>query len=72
MFHYWYNLEINFRCQPIVCDRCFNENHNHYYYMVFLKNIHINNIKMLYHEKFDVSDINKTSASKECMFCLSL
>ena len=30
---YWYFLEINF--QPKVCNDCFNENDNHYYYKVF-------------------------------------
>ena len=25
------------RFKPKVCDGCFNENHNHYYYNVFLK-----------------------------------
>ena len=35
--HYWYFLEINFEFQLKVCDGCLNENHNHYYYKVFLE-----------------------------------
>ena len=35
--HYWYFLQINFRFQPKLCDDCFNENHNHYYFKVFLE-----------------------------------
>ena len=37
IFPYWHFLEINFRFQPKVCDGCLNENHNHYYYKVFLE-----------------------------------
>ena len=52
---------------PKECDGCFNENHNHYYYKVFLKSVHINNIKMLYYARIEVSEginVNKTNASK--------
>ena len=52
---------------PKVCDGCFNENHNHYYYKVFLKSVHINNIKMLYYARTEVSEginVNMTSVSK--------
>ena len=35
--YYRYFHEINFRFQPKVCNDCFNENHNHHYYKVFLK-----------------------------------
>ena len=35
--HYWYFLEINFRFQPKLCDDCFNKNHNHCYFKVFLE-----------------------------------
>ena len=35
--HLWYFLEINFRFQPKVCDNCFKENHNNYYYTVFVE-----------------------------------
>ena len=37
IFPYWHFLEINFRFQPKVCDGCLNENHNQYYYKVFLE-----------------------------------
>ena len=40
--------------------------------MCFQKNVHVNNIQMLYHNKIDVSggiDVNKTSACKGCIFC---
>ena len=51
-----------------VWDGCFNANHNRYYYKIFLKNVHINNINMLYHDGIKVSKgiaVIKTSASKE-------
>ena len=38
----------------------------------FLQNVHINNIKIIYYDRIDVSegiDVNKTSASKGCVFC---
>ena len=38
IFHYWYFLHINFRFQPKLFAGCFNENHNNYYYKVFLEN----------------------------------
>ena len=34
--HYWYFLDIYLRFQPKLCDGCFIENHNHYYYKVLL------------------------------------
>ena len=37
----------------------------------FLKNIHINNIKMLYYDRIDVcesTDVNKTSVQKGALF----
>ena len=39
---------------------------------IFLEKIHINNIHMLYYDTIEVSegtDINKTSAPKECDIC---
>ena len=51
--HYWYFLEINFRFQSKVCNGCFNENHNHYYYKMFLEGL----------------VVKKTSASKEQIIC---
>ena len=38
IFNYWYFLQINFRFQPKIFADCFNENHNHYYYKMFLEN----------------------------------
>ena len=41
----------------------------------FWKNVHVNNINMLYFDRIDVSegiDDNKTSASKECIICHNL
>ena len=46
-----------------------NENHNHYYYHVFLEK-HTNNIKMVYYRKTEISegiDVDKTIA-KELKF----
>ena len=40
--------------------------------IIIIKNVHINNIKMLYYNKIEVSEgvhVNKTSASKECIIC---
>ena len=58
-----------FQFHPKVCDDCFNENHNHYYYKVFLTHFQINNMKMLYYDRINISegiDINKTSTLKVC------
>ena len=63
---------MNFRFHPKVCDGCCNEIHNYYYYKVFLKNVHINNTKMQYYYKIDISEdiyVNKTGASAECIIC---
>ena len=38
----------------------------------FWKNVHMNNINIAYYDEIDISegiDVNKTSASKECIIC---
>lgn len=70
IWHYWYFLEIKFRLLSKVCYGFLNENHSHYYYKMFYKNVHINNIEILYYDETDLSEgigVNKTSLSKECI-----
>ena len=72
MCHYCYFLEKNFRIQPKAFHGCFNENHNRYYYKVFLENVEVNSIDILYYDRIEVSEginINNLSASKECIIC---
>ena len=60
----WYK----FKCMKIVFRAAFHEN-NKYYPQVFLC---MNNVKMLYFERTDVSkgtDASKTSNSRECGIC---
>ena len=57
----------------ILIKSVFNKDKNSCYYHIYsLRNVHINNINMLYYDKIDVSegiDINKISASKEHAIC---
>ena len=69
---YLYFLEINFRFQLKVCDGFFNENHNRYYYKVFLEKCSYNNIIMLFFNRNDISEginLNKTNELKEYIIC---
>ena len=43
-----------------------------YLFLIKQKNVYVIMIKMLYYNRFNVSegiDVNKTSASKECIIC---
>ena len=64
----------------ILIKSVWNKDKNNYYYIIFLEKLQMNYLKnkflykieMLYYNKIDVSDgtdINKTSASKECDIC---
>ena len=56
----------------ILTKSVFNENHNHQTIKCFQKNVHINNIKILYYNRIVISegtDVNKSSSSKECIIC---
>ena len=43
-----------------------------YLFLIKQKNVYVIMVKMLYYNRFNVSegiDVNKTSASKECIIC---
>ena len=68
------NKTIEISAMTIVARAVFHKN-NKYYRQLFLDEwLHklLNNIKMLHFDKIDVSkgtDVNKTSASKDCDIC---
>ena len=60
---------LNLHNVIILIKSVFDKDENNYYYDIFLeKNVHINNVDMLFCDRIDVShqiDVNKKSRSKE-------